>query len=327
MPKISVIVPIYNAEKYLHQCIDSIIAQTFSDFELLLIDDGSSDSSGFICEEYAQKDFRIKVFHKRNGGVSSARNLGLDNAKGEWITFVDSDDWIKKDYLYSMIRQSDADMIMSSFEVIDNFEKWDNQIEHYLYKKNKIKYFIERYVSTATMCAPWCKLFKNSIIDTLRFNTEISFWEDTIFVFEYLNKIDSIRTVENNAYQYRRGLCNSLSVKQLSIQKYLYMMQTYSKCLKLIEDRFEYDGTNVRIYSKFTIFGKCLSVIQNNDTSFHNKYQEFIKLINDENINEIFHYDVKYMKGKKRRFFDFMVLNKLYFLLFIYVINYKGFIY
>ena len=94
MSAISVIVPIYNAEKHLQSCIDSILAQTFTDFELLLINDGSKDNSGSICDEYVIKDNRVRVFHKENGGVSSARNLGLDNAIGEWVTFVDSDDWI-----------------------------------------------------------------------------------------------------------------------------------------------------------------------------------------------------------------------------------------
>src|SRR5690606_27273688 len=102
MPKVSVIIPVYNAEKYLRECIDSVLAQTFDDFELLLINDGSTDGSGKICDEYAQKDARVKVFHKENGGVSSARNLGLDNAKGEWITFIDSDDWIGENYFYCL---------------------------------------------------------------------------------------------------------------------------------------------------------------------------------------------------------------------------------
>ena len=95
MPKISVIVPVYNTEKYLHRCIDSVLAQTFTDWELLLIDDGSKDTSGSICDKYAAKDKRIRVFHKENGGVSSARNLGRDYAQGEWVTFVDSDDYIE----------------------------------------------------------------------------------------------------------------------------------------------------------------------------------------------------------------------------------------
>ena len=90
LPKISIIVPVFNAEKYIHRCIDSLLAQSFTNFELILVDDGSSDRSGQICDEYAAKDSRVSVFHKKNEGVSSARNLGLDNAKGEWISFVDS---------------------------------------------------------------------------------------------------------------------------------------------------------------------------------------------------------------------------------------------
>ena len=99
-PTISIIVPVYNTEQYLNRCIDSILSQSFTNFELLLIDDGSTDKSGDICDEYARKDERIKVFHKKNGGVSSARNMGLDFARGEWITFVDSDDYIDSCFLY-----------------------------------------------------------------------------------------------------------------------------------------------------------------------------------------------------------------------------------
>ena len=93
-PKISVIIPVYNAESTLRRCVDSVLAQTFPDFECLLINDGSEDKSGEICDEYAIRDSRVRVFHKGNGGVSSARNVGLDNATGEWIAFVDSDDWV-----------------------------------------------------------------------------------------------------------------------------------------------------------------------------------------------------------------------------------------
>lgn len=99
MPKISIIVPVYNVEKYLRKCIDSILNQTFKDFELILIDDGSTDESGKICDEYNLKDNRIKVIHKENGGLSSARNAGLDIAQGEYIGFVDSDDWIESDQI------------------------------------------------------------------------------------------------------------------------------------------------------------------------------------------------------------------------------------
>ena len=100
---ISVVVPVYNVEDVLHFCIDSILNQTYSDFELLLVDDGSTDKSGDICDQYARKDTRIRVFHKENGGVSSARNLGIDNANGEYICFIDSDDYVNSEFLDSLI--------------------------------------------------------------------------------------------------------------------------------------------------------------------------------------------------------------------------------
>ena len=119
-PKISVIVPVYNVEKYLPRCIDSILSQTFKDFELLLIDDGSPDNCGKICDEYAAKDRRVRVFHKPNGGVSSARNLGLDKACGEWITFIDSDDYVAVDYLEELVSfkiNSGAELVAISTKV------------------------------------------------------------------------------------------------------------------------------------------------------------------------------------------------------------------
>lgn len=122
MPIISVIVPVYNVEKYLPRCIDSILAQTFTDFELILVDDGSPDNCGAICDEYAAKDKRVRVIHKSNGGVSSARNAGLDAASGEYVTFVDSDDYIAEDRLkqmHSSIFESKADIAVAGFRFVD----------------------------------------------------------------------------------------------------------------------------------------------------------------------------------------------------------------
>ena len=118
---ISVIVPVYNTEKYLDRCIQSILAQTYTDFELLLIDDGSTDLSGEICDKYAEQDSRVKVFHKENGGVSSARNLGLDKANGDWVTFVDADDWVTTLYLNNLSDNTNsADFVVSIVGENDN---------------------------------------------------------------------------------------------------------------------------------------------------------------------------------------------------------------
>ena len=99
MPKISIIVPIYNVEKYLDKCVNSILSQTFSDFELILVDDGSPDNCGRMCDDWAQRDSRIVVYHKQNGGISDTRNYGIDRAKGEYLTFIDPDDYIESTYL------------------------------------------------------------------------------------------------------------------------------------------------------------------------------------------------------------------------------------
>lgn len=117
-PKISVIVPVYKAEKYLHRCVDSILSQTFQDFEVLLIDDGSPDRSGEICDEYAKRDSRVRVFHKKNGGVSSARQCGIDNALGEYTIHADPDDWVEPNMLeelYEKAKEDDADMVICDY--------------------------------------------------------------------------------------------------------------------------------------------------------------------------------------------------------------------
>ena len=118
IPKISVIVPVYNAEKWLHCCIDSVLAQTYTDFELLLVDDGSTDRSGKICDEYESIDSRVKVFHKKNGGVSSARNFGIINCIGDSLTFIDSDDWVTNEYLENIVSHEKYDLVISYYKAV-----------------------------------------------------------------------------------------------------------------------------------------------------------------------------------------------------------------
>ena len=127
MPKISIIVPVYNVEKYLEKCVRSILAQTFTDFELILVDDGSPDSSGAMCDQFAEQDQRVKVIHKENGGLSDARNAGIEIATGEYLGFVDSDDYIADDMyelLYTNIVKEDADLsICGIYDVYEGKEQ------------------------------------------------------------------------------------------------------------------------------------------------------------------------------------------------------------
>lgn len=184
-PKISVIVPVYNAEKYLQRCIDSILNQTFPNFELLLIDDGSKDQSGEICDEYAKKDSRVKVFHKENGGVSSARNVGIDNAVGEYICFCDSDDWVEKTWLLSFFeRMCDNDMLITSFNIYENEKRVEFKSFVSLSDKRLIIKELEHEGISGYL---WCKCFKKSIINTynIRFNETYPIWEDMDFIYRY----------------------------------------------------------------------------------------------------------------------------------------------
>ena len=126
--EVSVIVPVYNASKYLEACIESILNQNNKSFELLLIDDGSTDSSGEICDCFAIKDDRIKVIHKSNGGVSSARNIGLEMAKGKWLAFVDSDDTVDKEYLTISDESKDSDIIEKGYKVIGKHRDYEHVI-------------------------------------------------------------------------------------------------------------------------------------------------------------------------------------------------------
>ena len=177
---ISIIVPVYNTEQYLHSCIDSILTQTYTDFELLLIDDGSTDLSGAICDKYAWKDSRVRVFHQKNGGVSSARNLGLDNAKGEWVTFVDSDDAIINIPFVSY----DEDLVIFPHKVLskDGTEylcKLENSVFD---NKSKVRNFVKDNSTTSVFKTLWSKLYKRDLIGNLRFDESIKIGEDQVFL-------------------------------------------------------------------------------------------------------------------------------------------------
>lgn len=214
MPLISMIVPVYNVEDYLSKCIDSILAQTFKDFELILIDDGSTDNCGSICDEYALKDNRVKVIHKKNGGVSSARNTALDIAKGEYITFCDSDDYIDSDwleYLYCGIVQKNTDSYSANFRCVDENGKvlmsssYKEKFTEFCSKDKLMQYVLMDILEQKCGWAVCTRIFKKSIIDKycIRFcETCGNYAEDLGFVLEYTLNCRSARTEEYCGYNY-----------------------------------------------------------------------------------------------------------------------------
>ena len=215
MSTISVIVPIYNVERYLACCIESILNQTYTDFELILVDDGSPDHCGLICNQYAQKDNRVRVIHKDNGGVSLARNVALDIASGRYVTFCDSDDYYKPDWLESLItvaKNNHADMVVGNYLHVSEDKEIFNQSHHesgtYVIStpEEKISYTISHILGNKHGWEIWSRLFRLDIIQSnnIRFcETCENFAEDLGFVLEYLLYTEKLLSIEASGYCYR----------------------------------------------------------------------------------------------------------------------------
>lgn len=203
-PLISIIVPAYNAEKYIHRCIESILSQTFIDFELLIINDGSTDGTKKICDEYASNDHRIRVFHKKNGGVSSARNHGLDNARGEWIVFVDADDYIPANALSNMVSISKNDDCLCYYwgMLYENGGIWEEypcRLTSGIYKSECI---IRAILEYACVVGPVAKLFKRSLLNDIGFEERLKIGEDLLFNIQIALKVKKIKICDGAVYYY-----------------------------------------------------------------------------------------------------------------------------
>lgn len=203
--KVSIIVPIYNLEKYVRHCVDSILVQTYTDFELLLIDDGSKDGSGKICDEYAELDSRIHVFHKENGGLCSARNHGLDKARGEWIMYVDGDDWLEPDTLELLLLKAEetgADIVFADFW----FDFSDRRIESGFYDwRNQGINGLREYIVSPWNCI-WGSIQKKSIYDEngLRSPETITYCEDFHLIVRLCFFARLIAKVNKPLFHYRQ---------------------------------------------------------------------------------------------------------------------------
>lgn len=218
MCEISIIVPVYNVEKYLNKCVDSILNQTFKDFELILVDDGSPDNSGTICDQYAKEDTRVRVIHKENGGLSSARNAGIEVAQGKFLGFVDSDDYIAEDMyelLYNNILQEDADLsICGIYDIYkDKNPKVSPGFKKVCTKVEMIKMVLEaKLVSVHAVN----KLYKRSLFDKIRYPVGI-ITEDAAIIFQVLDQCKKIIFDASQKYYYFHR-DESISSKKFSIR-------------------------------------------------------------------------------------------------------------
>jgi len=271
MPAISIIVPVYNTEQYLPRCIDSIISQSFTDFELLLIDDGSSDESGTVCDTYSAKDNRIRVFHQENGGVSSARNLGLDNADGEWVYFVDSDDELLPDGLKVLTDNisDEVDVVMAGYEDVDENGNKSCQTNEsrtlILSQRQSVTTLYAGYgLCYFYMGYPWMRLFRNDLIKriNLRFDTEIAIKEDALFVMQYVcrsNGITKFTTRPVYRYFHRLDSVMGITNRVYSI-KYVSSFYAFVKMKHEVASLFSPLSEPVYI-AKQGIYGRYISII------------------------------------------------------------------
>ena len=262
---ISIIVPVFNTEKYLDKCIQSILGQTYSNIELLLIDDGSTDSSGAICDKYVTQDSRVRVFHKPNEGVSIARNWGLDNAKGEWITFVDSDDWIDTDMyekMYNAVMQNKADMVscdlLMEHKDYSRIFSYNNKYDdHQLMYDCLVPISVEYF-------AMWNKLVSREVYDRggIRASIGPNMWEDVELMtkIRYFSKSSCV--INKPFYHYNRMNESSIT----STLKVLSRVEGQVERVKEIERFFIKQGED-------------------------NKFKHFISLLKFEAKSALFGYD------------------------------------
>lgn len=215
-PAVSVVVPVYKTEKYLAECIESVLAQTFEDFEMILVDDGSPDNSGKICDDYAARDSRIRVFHKGNGGVTSARRLGVERSRAEWITFVDSDDKLfpnaLRDLTAAVAKHPDADLVegVADRGFSSVCESWRER------KADALEYATELASYRLFWgTGPWGKLLRKSVVDAseaMKVPAKFYFGEDFLMLVRFATKMRHALKINSLVYYYRKneaGACNS----------------------------------------------------------------------------------------------------------------------
>lgn len=223
--KITVIMPVYNVEQYIRSCIDSLIAQTFQDWELIAVDDGTPDKSGEICDEYAKTDSRISVIHKENGGAPSARNTAIPKAKGEYLYFMDSDDWAEPTMLedmYKKAKETDAQLVVAGYYI----DTYYSDTEYYTQEQSlpskdfksqkEFREYAYKMFDKNLLYTPWNKLFSTKYImdNNIRFRN--TFWDDFPFNLDVVKDVERVALMEQKYYHFMRARADSETAKYRS---------------------------------------------------------------------------------------------------------------
>lgn len=314
MPLVSIIVPVFNCELYLEKCLNSLVALTFKEFEVILVDDGSTDDSKNICDSFVKSDKRFNVIHKINEGVSIARNVGIMMAKGEWITFVDSDDWVEPCFLNILINHLQVDYVMTSYRKHNSSLPISEErfTEFYCGSLNH-SFFIEDRMILGFF-TPWAKFFRRTIIQNnkLKFNSNISSGEDTIFIYQYLLNVSSVYVSDIVCYNWIEA--NGLSNRKYSVDTIIYTVNQTIESFEKIENKFEFKLPIVKYNSIIYLINRI--DIQN--ISIKTMYQSFKKLSKIDWMKNLRHDNFFVKKGRRRNLVDFMFEHELFMLLVVF---------
>lgn len=300
-PLISIIVPVYNVESYLSRCLDSILVQTLTNFEIIAVDDGSPDNCGKILDEYSHKDKRIKVIHKENGGVSSARNVGLDAATGEYIGFVDPDDYIEYDmyeFLYNEAKSGDFDIVQCNYAQVDRDENVTYRLDHIESREyTDANALVCAFFNNDIRSCAWNKLFRHEVVEGVRFLPELRIAEDKLFVHDCLKNAKRLKITDKYCYYY---VVSNSSVIHSKISEKLFDNLKVLDILYEIYKNNEYVLKGFQEHSAELILDVTFKVLASH--SFKEKLPELIKRVLD--LKEII---LKGNFSKKKKMFTLIL--------------------
>ena len=308
--KISVIVPVYNVEQYLERCVDSIINQTYTNLEIILVNDGSTDNSGKLCDELAKKDERIRVIHKENGGLSDARNRGIDEAESDLVGFIDSDDYIDSDMyevLLKNLNNTDADLSMCAlYDVYNNTPEAQvaNKETWELSSEQAIKMVMEAKILSVTAVN---KLYRKSLFSDLKFEVG-KIAEDAFIMIKLLDKCEKIVATNEKKYYYVHRE-NSITTQKFST-KFLNVIEAYEQNSNIILEKYPKlkDVAQTRMnWAYFYVLDRLLLDDNYNDKELENKLISYLKNHRKDILN-----DPLFTKGRKIGFIALLLNKNLY---------------
>lgn len=301
MPQVSVIIPVYKAEKYLEKCVRSVLNQTFHDLEVILVDDGSPDSSGQICEEYAKKDSRIKVIHQKNAGVAVARNVGLDLAAGEYITFVDSDDYIRPQMYEEMLKcaqNNHCDLVMCDcMKVYSDGRKvmYSHNIRGGFYNEEQLhlEYYphllIMPSIEYPATISNWVCMFKNIGQRMPRYEVGIRYSEDWLFGCQMMLQVNSLYYLKGQAYYIYNCSNQSSATHTFAADKWDDYKVLYSRFQEEFGKNEIYDFSDqLDKVLLFFVYNATGEILETKALSYQQKIKAVKNILQEEIVREMF---------------------------------------